>query len=110
MTYMHQYLICPFIQKHSLASVSKVTGNVEPGLLAQLHCDNALVPTPDDTANTNGSLERTTTGGAVKLLALVGGGVLEPASVLHGDSVALFRGWAVALLNDGLGDTHCACG
>lgn len=42
------------------------------------------------------------------LLALVLGlvGVLEPAGVLNGDSLAVLGNGAGALLDDGLGNTH----
>lgn len=35
------------------------------------------------------------------------GSILEPASVLNGDSLALGRLGAGALLESGLGNTHC---
>lgn len=35
------------------------------------------------------------------------GGVLDPASVLHGDGLALDGGRAVALRDGSLGNTHC---
>ena len=38
------------------------------------------------------------------------GGVLQVASVLNGDLVALHRYGARAFLRDGLGNTHCSCG
>ena len=98
-------------EKHLLVAVSVVAGNVEGSLLAKLHLHNTLIPALDDATDTDGSLEGTTPSGAVKLLSLTAVGLLEPASVLHGDGVALGGGWAVALLDRGLGNTHCAsCG
>lgn len=35
------------------------------------------------------------------------GGVLDPASVVHGDGITLLRALASALLDRGLSDTHC---
>lgn len=118
-----------------LAAVGKVGANVQPRLLAELHLHDALVPacvcvlqsavvqirssdwvkpTLDDAANANGRLERPAAGllGRVKLLALAVllAGLLEPAGVQHGDGVALLGGWAVALDENGLLDTHVACG
>ena len=68
--------------------------------------------TLDDTANANGRLEGAAAGGRVELLALLLGLArgAEPARVLHGDGVALLGRGAAALGDDGLGNTHVACG
>lgn len=80
-----------------LGAVSEVAADVELSLLAELHLNDTLIPAFDDATNTDGGLEGTAAGGAVELLALVAGASLEPASVFHGDLVALLWGGAVAL-------------
>ena len=64
--------------------------------------------TPDDLANANLGLERSTAGllGGVELLALGTIGVLQPAGVKHRHLVALLGAGAVALVDGGLGNTH----
>merc|ERR1711934_356547 len=95
-----------------LVAVGKVAGNVEHRLLADLHLRNGLVPAFDETANTNGRIERlATVKGGIKLGAprLRLGRVLDPTGVVHADDLALVGLRTGALGNDGLLNTHFDC-
>jgi hypothetical protein len=89
-------------------TVAVVRSDVESSLLAELHLDDTLIPALDNLANTNLNIEVTTADGAIELVAL-GTTVLlcEPASVLHGDLLAIGGRRTVALRNDLLCNTHC---
>jgi hypothetical protein len=95
--------------REAASAVTVVSGDVEGGLLVKLHLGNTLIPALDDLANTNFDNEVAAADRGVELRALVIRlrGVLEPASVLHGDGLALGRAGAAALSDDGLLDSHC---
>lgn len=92
-------------------TVAKVAGDVEGGLLADLHLGDTLVPATDDLTDTDLDDEVAAADGGVELLALVVGlrSVLQEASVLNGDSLALGGGGASAgLVGDNV-DAHLGC-
>lgn len=47
-------------------TVGEVGGDVEDGLLASLHGDNTLIPSADDTSDTDSSDEVTTANGGIE--------------------------------------------
>jgi len=98
------------VSREAPGTIAIVAGDVECGLLANLHLDDTLVPAFDDLTDANGSDKVAAADGAVKLLALVVGlrGVLKVTSVLNRNTVASLGRGAGALLVRGLGDTHCA--
>lgn len=107
--------------KGALLAESHAAVGVEDALIpACIHMDQscsnggieyaACVHTLDDTADANGSVEVSWTGGGgVELAALVVGlvGIEDPSSVLHADGIALLgTSLAIAGRDQLLGDTH----
>lgn len=95
-------------------AISEVAGNIESGLLAELHGNNALVPTLDDLANTNLTAKAFARSVVrrVELLSLVVRlrGVLQPAGITHENGVLRLGRVAGAFFEDGLGELvgHCS--
>lgn len=91
-------------------TIGKVTGDVKGGLLALAHFGDTLVPALDDLANANGDDEVTATDRRVELFALGAIALVEPASVLNGDLIAIPGDRTGALRDNSLCDTHCLNG
>jgi len=96
------------VTRETTVTIGVITGDVQCSLLAKLHGGDTLIPSLDDLANSNGCDESTAAIRRIKLRALVVrlGGILQVASVLNGDLVADPGDGSIALLENGLGDTH----
>lgn len=92
------------VARETAVTVTHVGGDDQGALLPEGHLLDALVPAGDDPADSDGGLEVASADGAVELVALVLARrrVEQPARVLDGDGVALFRVVGLVALFDEL--------